>query len=105
MDSEKQQYVGTYKNNQGNEKYISLNNDGELYYNANESYRKILKIDLTKKNEDGVILLFSSDEIECNDFLYPVGVKDKISNTKDKIRVLYAVGSEAWDVSVYYKVD
>lgn len=105
-NSEKQQYAGIYKNKRGETIELTLNNDGELYFDT-------IKIDLNRKNKNGAITIYSAledsenpeNEIDLNHYLYPVGIKDEISNTKDKHRILLAVGSEFSDNSVYYKVD
>jgi len=104
-DSEKQQYVGIYKNKRGDTVKIAIDNNGELYF---EGEGKNYKIDLNNKKDNGYIVIYEAgeNEFDASTYLYPVGVEDEISKTKDKVRILLNVGSDfSLEYSVCYKVD
>lgn len=102
----KKVYAGTYKNSQGKTETITINENGDLYYNS-------YKIDINKKDRSGAIIIYRGDTDGC--LLYPVGTTLAVwdSNTngekatdKNKIRILFHGGGVPdINTDVYYKLD
>lgn len=116
--TEKQAYVGTYKNNQNQTMTITMDDSGELYLNF-WTYSE--KINIEEKNKDGAIIIEQYPEYGmAGKYIYPIGtnisivtlgtfdnngnwVNSKVDNTK--IRILH-LGSAEPDISgCFYKVD
>ena len=104
---QKQSYVGTYKNNLGQTKKITMNENGELYY---QNY----KININKKDKNGSIVVYDTYATESMGgacYIWSVGVKGFMLGdgsgytNKNKIRLICMGQGTLDNYNVYYKVD